>query len=175
MLTLFCVLSDHDHDYTLEKSLLSYRFKIPCNAHADSYWTQRQKLPWDDNFFLRKRIIAEKVSVYPETVKLWCRSHKPTVFGISHFCWTLTFFSLGICKAAWRILKVHEWMLEQLKTSEMESSPLKCWCSIPVKETRPLRGNPALIGRVQLECQEQPKAGDFQSCLTTNPLPKSPP
>lgn len=37
---------------------------------------------------------------------------------------------------------------------------------------RPPRSNPALMGRVQPECQPLPRAADFLARLTTNTLPK---
>lgn len=58
----------------------------------------------------------------------------------------------------------------------MESSPALIRRSVPSSRKRGLpRSNPPLMGRVQPECQEQPQAADFQSHLTTNPLPKKQP
>lgn len=58
----------------------------------------------------------------------------------------------------------------------MESSPAQIRRSVPSSRKRGLpRSNPPLMGRVQAECQEQPQAADFQSRLTTNPLPKKQP
>lgn len=76
-------------------------------------------------------------------------------------------------KAACRILRARASMLEQLKTARWNHPSSNVPLYSLVKETRPLRSNPALMGRVQPECQEQPKAGDFQSFLTTNSLPRN--
>lgn len=71
--------------------------------------------------------------------------------------------------------------LEQLKKKkgggeEMESSPAQIRRSVPSSRKGGLpRSNPPLMGRVQAECQEQPQAADFQSRLTTNPLPEKQP
>lgn len=88
--------------------------------------------------------------------------------------------SLGMCKAAWSVLKVHVLKLEQLKKKkggkEMELSSAQIRRSVTSSRKRGLpRSNPPLMERVQPECQEQPQAADFQSRLTTNPLPKKQP
>lgn len=180
----FLITSREAHAYlcsvimitTLRKSLFSYRFKFSVLLTLTRWIQRQQKLPWkrqDLADVCRKHNIVGKGSVYPETIKYWCCSHKPSVFSI--FLLNLDFSSLGICKAAWRILRVHELMLEQLKSARWNHPRSNALLCSLVKETRPLHSNPVLIGQVQPECQVQPKAGDFQSCLTTNPLPKSTP